>query len=703
MEDEKSCWDGALKRLVIPETITPLPVLTEPVFPNATKKLIQVTNAYVPGSSSLVEPKATPISEEANKIDDNELGEKSDKKEPSKINTTTTACARKCLPSILVQYKSEAIQLLMIICFSIALLVALAYDGYKVQTVRGLPQTAFLGSTFWPDRALTMSAAKSCGINGVDCLPFETNETWIGFNCMSGSFMQFATRNIVLRGGKDGIYSADSNICAAALHAGVIDWTAGGCFEVRLTGAKDYFYGSYANGFNSTDFGSFISGIQMRSVSSVDCGNTRAVSIVVGSLGFIAMSLIWRVDALWLNHAAAQWNFYYNGLFRQRANGNYWIAINELSAKQFTLIPMSIFLFHFFGRPGFCPDPKRFPLEAFVFFCVFFWIAAQIDNFTDVLQTGFNFSGSSASKITPGVLAILIVLAVFGVFFAYFQLRDIYRAGLMKYYYPAILIMSIYFIIVAQASQKGLLSFHFHHYFIGLILCILGRGQGKYSIILQAIGLALFVEGLSVWDTDPMFDQTKSSVLGYQWSDNNLYYPTYDQNPIVTRIEFDLSLPSQPRVYLEWTMPSDLLGTYNCSRNVTAVLPEFFTKYLNKTLSPDLTVKTPPMPYVMAQNGILLTDTFPNSFMNRTFSVDTAKSTLFTVNNPAVFIIGSSGSGSSVNIPIPYPLSTSYYDVNADLCDRLLGIYTKLDYNNLVNFYSIQNITAPDYPWWMPS
>ena len=54
-----------------------------------------------------------------------------------------------------------------------------------------------------------------------------------------------------------GTYTADSSICSAAVHAGVIDRAEGGTVTYEIAAGKDSYEGTEANGATSQDYGTF--------------------------------------------------------------------------------------------------------------------------------------------------------------------------------------------------------------------------------------------------------------------------------------------------------------------------------------------------------------------------------------------------------------------------------------------------------------
>lgn len=62
-------------------------------------------------------------------------------------------------------------------------------------------------------------------------------------------------------GGKDGVYTSDSNLCLAAVHAGVSKPGKGGYFTVRRSGFREQYEGSTANGITTYAYNTRYAGL----------------------------------------------------------------------------------------------------------------------------------------------------------------------------------------------------------------------------------------------------------------------------------------------------------------------------------------------------------------------------------------------------------------------------------------------------------
>ncbi|KAL3455427.1 LCCL domain-containing protein [Aspergillus heterothallicus] len=113
------------------------------------------------------------------------------------------------------------------------------------------------------------SNATNCGLDGDYCRPFD-RET-LAFRCPAAcsSFMvlepyfvgpqEINYQSLVIGGAPQsesdvGIYRGDSSICQAAIHAGLLEDSKGGCGVLRRTGEQGSFPAVERNGISSVDF-----------------------------------------------------------------------------------------------------------------------------------------------------------------------------------------------------------------------------------------------------------------------------------------------------------------------------------------------------------------------------------------------------------------------------------------------------------------
>lgn len=128
------------------------------------------------------------------------------------------------------------------------------------------------GPKFWWGFELINARSNStnCGIDGDYCRPFD-GETFAfrcpaqcsGFMVLEPYFVgpqEINYQHLVIGGASEdrpATYRGDSSICQAALHAGVLEDSKGGCGILRRTGEQSKFPAVERNGISSVDFSSY--------------------------------------------------------------------------------------------------------------------------------------------------------------------------------------------------------------------------------------------------------------------------------------------------------------------------------------------------------------------------------------------------------------------------------------------------------------
>jgi len=149
-----------------------------------------------------------------------------------------------------------------------------------------------------------------CGLNGADCQPFES-EQWTALRCPHRCKFDVTEESVI--GGGGGIYRADSRICAAALHAGVIDDDEkGGCFLYRPAGQQAFFEGgTTSNGISSLSFRSWFPGsLTFSRVDSRYCSQFSVAILFLG-VGWLFLLVLLRPPPMLTWMALLVWGFWY--------------------------------------------------------------------------------------------------------------------------------------------------------------------------------------------------------------------------------------------------------------------------------------------------------------------------------------------------------------------------------------------------------
>ncbi|CEH15644.1 hypothetical protein CBOM_04391 [Ceraceosorus bombacis] len=362
-------------------------------------------------------------------------------------------------------------------------------------------------STFWLGNA-------QCGVDGESCAPFASNSS-VPFRCPAGcagttlgsaravgsELPNFVP--LIVGGGDnlvDGrrVYRADSFVCAAAQHAGVIDGRTGGCGTLWLGGASTSYESAARNGLTSIGFNSTfpVSFFFDESAQQSGCHDTRerGYALNVALLAFVAFVLRpKRIVYFWILVCTGFWHI--NMLSEPRA---YPPKVGG---------PVGDFLPTLFGAyviwrvavryvwPAF----ERLPIEREIWTLGFFWIGTMLN----VVFANVPLQRLVASDIAsqPGALTALIVIIVVVIIIVVNQIRVIRKVGALPKYLALAVVGGIIVGLCAAVPTTGL---RLHHYIIALVLVCFCAFPTRLSLIYVAFCLGMYLNGVGRWGFDPI-------------------------------------------------------------------------------------------------------------------------------------------------------------------------------------------------------
>lgn len=165
----------------------------------------------------------------------------------------------------------------------------------------GKPADIGCGNTFW-------GPGNSCGLDGVNCRPFYNSS--FAFRCpgecrklqvlnnRAVGAQEIIYRPLVIGGPPEdepegkAIYRGDSFICSAAIHAGIIDNSIGGCGVVSLAGEQRHYDSTDRHGITSIAFDSYFPlSFSFSSATSCEAKDMRWALLAVSMVFTILLSL----------------------------------------------------------------------------------------------------------------------------------------------------------------------------------------------------------------------------------------------------------------------------------------------------------------------------------------------------------------------------------------------------------------------------
>ncbi|KUL92460.1 hypothetical protein ZTR_02287 [Talaromyces verruculosus] len=372
----------------------------------------------------------------------------------------------------------------------------------------GRPQVISCAASFW-------SPGNNCGLNGNDCRPFDASHFAFRCpaNCKSVILQQERTvgnqtlnyQSLVVGGpepdsSEAGIYRADSFICQAAIHAGVVSDASGGCGVMKLHGAAHSFTSSDRNGIVSTGFPStfpksyyFLPLTDSQATCPADprwplLGITVAAVALISIFTLSPGVFFFSTFGLLILHVGVV------------SDPPYFPSLTELfSILLSRLLPASFIayvLYLYAARPLL----KRvshpgYQIEKTILYLTPAFIGA-LNNYTFAIWIPLqrltphdlaNQPGAKAALATVVSIIIVIVLS---------QARLIRQAGLMPRY------LKVYISFVAGLlfllALPGL-RLRIHHYILAMLLMPGTVIPTRMSFIYQGLLLGLFVNGVARW------------------------------------------------------------------------------------------------------------------------------------------------------------------------------------------------------------
>ncbi|KAL4952808.1 LCCL domain-containing protein [Aspergillus filifer] len=370
----------------------------------------------------------------------------------------------------------------------------------------GRPVTLSCSTTFW-------SPGNRCGLNGNDCRPFTAASTPFRCpaNCRDTKMIEpytFGNETISYRGlviggpepGSDepGVYRADSFICQAAIHAGVID-NDGGCGVAQLKGATHSFHASKRNGIKSLSFPSTFpkSFSFVKPSSDATCPQDPRWPLLGITIGVLAV--------LWLFCSSPSVLFFstFFMLFSQVG------LVSDPPPKADLAALMSVFvarllpasfvayvLYRYCARPLLTPlMPSMYQLsKTFLFLPPAFF--GGLNNYTFARLIPLERLTPHDIQSQPGAkLALAIVIPTI-ICIILTQTHHIRMGGLMPHYLKVYGTMGLILLILLPLPG---LRLRIHHYILAILLMYGTAFPTRPSLAYQGLLLGLFINGIARW------------------------------------------------------------------------------------------------------------------------------------------------------------------------------------------------------------
>ncbi|KAK3305742.1 uncharacterized protein B0T15DRAFT_533271 [Chaetomium strumarium] len=368
-----------------------------------------------------------------------------------------------------------------------------------------------------------------CGLDGVDCRPFSN--TSFAFRCPADCASvrvlnphhvgreDVNYRPLVIGGGAGGPYRGDSFLCGAAIHAGVIGDTTGGCGVVTLVGEYYQYFSSSQHGIDSIPFGSYFPlSFTVTVDPSIQCTAPDprwTVSLPLSLLFTVLLSLFTTSPSL-LFFATFTGIFAHVALVSDPPNLSTPSStsllpslISRLAQHLLPALFCAAILYLACARRALSNLPAAANVEKTLTWLLPFWVGALSNRTIEPL---IPITRLTPSDITaqPGAIAALAVVIALIVLLASAQGYTLYREGRLPRY------LALYFATAASLALLAALPdlhLRLHHYVLALLLLPGTAAQTRLSLACQGLLLGLFVNGVARWGFDSVL-QTADALRG---------------------------------------------------------------------------------------------------------------------------------------------------------------------------------------------
>lgn len=398
----------------------------------------------------------------------------------------------------------------------------------------GTPSSIWWGANFWCVVHTTMrciplvlmvfrSDGNGCGLNGNDCRPFV--DATFPFRC-PGDVARKQIYNVRVVGDQEIIfkpfvvggwnndtgeatYRADSFICQAAVHAGIISDSRGGCGVARLQGGQKKFAVSSMNGVTSHGFDShFPKSYSFVSDLISDCGVVDMRWPLLGvTITFTTILSIFVSSPAVFFGSIFTMLFIHVGFVSDPPNILDYPSLSSVIVGRF--LPAAFTAYVFFR---YCVRRSLTGLTAQLEKTVLWLGGAWVGSLNN-----YTFDFIPIQRLTPrdidaqpgGVLAlVIIVLIIFCI-----ALGQIYYLRLEGRFRRYLALYTIFVLFLLGCVALPMLNLRIHHYALALLLLPGTSIQTRPSLLYQGLLVGLFINGIARWGFDPIL-QTSSALFG---------------------------------------------------------------------------------------------------------------------------------------------------------------------------------------------
>ncbi|KAI4242932.1 MAG: hypothetical protein L6R40_003805 [Gallowayella cf. fulva] len=391
----------------------------------------------------------------------------------------------------------------------------------------GKPQPIWCGASYW-------SGGNRCGLNGNRCRPFDNAN--LAFRCPANckavhvltphavGTQEINYKPFVIGGAPPSssddnpddnttttrtpsstpIYRADSFLCQAAIHAGIISNSHGGCGVVTLTGTHTNFPSTTRNGIKSIPFDAPFpkSFTFLPNISSTCIPDLRWPLLAITVVSTTLLSLCTSTIAVFFPTVFTLL-FFHVGLVSDPPTASDYASLSSLIIGRF--LPAAFVAAAFYR---YTVKPQQGNLHSAYIERTILWLGGawigSLNNYTfDFIPIQRLTPSDLAAQ--PGARLALVIIVVLLLAIALGQIWYLRLEGRLPKYL-AIYALFVTFLLVCVVLPP--LNLRIHHYFLALLLLPGTRLQTRPSLLYQGILVGLFVNGTARWGFDSILQTT---------------------------------------------------------------------------------------------------------------------------------------------------------------------------------------------------
>ncbi|KAI5285251.1 hypothetical protein KEM54_000719 [Ascosphaera aggregata] len=405
--------------------------------------------------------------------------------------------------------------------------------------VRGLA----CDSTLWRPK-------NECGMNGDLCRPFTGD---MAFRCPSRckEFQLLSPHAVgveevnyqpLVVGGP--VYRGDSQICAAAMHAGIVTNADGGCGIIKRIGEHTGFEASEAHGIPSVAFNStFPLAFEFQPGSQSQCnGRDQQWNLLTVSVIFtVLISLLTTSPAVWF-FSVFVGTFIQTGLVSDPPEFGSLSTSEAFSVLVGRLLPalfVATILYYT------CIKRTVDGLDAIIDKAVLWigpcWFGALNNHTFDQWIPISRLTGHDLSS-QPGALTALAIIICVLVAIAAGQIWFLRQEGRLINHLKLYAIFAIIIIICVPLPS---LTLRIHHYILALLLLPGTSIQTRAALIYQGLLMGLFINGIARWDFASILETAEHlrEDCAFNSPLPNVSDPHVEIGSLVSTIAFNVTIP----------------------------------------------------------------------------------------------------------------------------------------------------------------